>query len=98
MSELSIQNISKSFGNIPVLKNVSLTIRSGEVHALLGKNGAGKSTLMKMVCGDYERDSGSILLNGEPLPIHTPSDAKKSWHRNGCTRSRYGFVSYPIRF
>lgn len=78
MNKLTIQNISKSFGNIPVLKNVSLTIRSGEVHALLGTNGAGKSTLMKIVCGDYERDSGSILLNGEPLAIHTPSDAKKA--------------------
>ena len=78
MKQLTIEKISKSFGTTPVLKNVSLTIHAGEVHALLGTNGAGKSTLMKIVCGDYERDSGSISLNGQPLSIRTPSDAKKA--------------------
>ncbi|MYL65641.1 ATP-binding cassette domain-containing protein [Bacillus hwajinpoensis] len=78
MNQLTIHNISKSFGSTTVLKNVSLTIHAGEVHALLGTNGAGKSTLMKIVCGDYERDSGSISYNGQPLSIRTPSDAKKA--------------------
>ncbi|WP_347552047.1 sugar ABC transporter ATP-binding protein [Pseudalkalibacillus hwajinpoensis] len=78
MSKLAIQNVSKSFGNIPVLTDVSLTIQSGEVHALLGTNGAGKSTLMKIVCGDYTKDSGTISLNDKPLTIHAPADAKKA--------------------
>jgi simple sugar transport system ATP-binding protein len=78
MNELSLVNIQKSFGDQKVLKGVDFTVKSGEVHALLGANGAGKSTLMKILSGDYERDVGSILLNGTEQRFKTPSDAKEA--------------------
>lgn len=78
MNRLSLTNISKSFGQVHVLKDISLTINAGEVHALLGTNGAGKSTLMKIVSGDYPKDSGSLFINNEELSIHSPADAKKA--------------------
>jgi simple sugar transport system ATP-binding protein len=76
MTQLSLSNITKSFGEQKVLKGVDFTINSGEVHALLGANGAGKSTLMKILSGDYERDSGKITIDGKEQIFKTPADAK----------------------
>ena len=61
MSEyiLEMKNICKSFPGVRVLQNVTLQIRAGEVHALMGENGAGKSTLMKILMGIYTADSGT---------------------------------------
>jgi len=64
---LEMKDINKSFFGVRALKNVSLEIRRGEVHCLIGENGAGKSTLMKILSGAYQRDSGQILFNGKPL-------------------------------
>jgi ribose transport system ATP-binding protein len=64
---LEMKNINKSFFGVRALKSVSLEIRRGEVHCLIGENGAGKSTLMKILSGAYQRDSGEILFNGKPL-------------------------------
>ncbi|MFC0189177.1 sugar ABC transporter ATP-binding protein [Fictibacillus aquaticus] len=75
MSSLQLRNIRKSFGRQDVLKGVSLTISPGEVHALLGANGAGKSTLMKILSGDYSKDSGTITLNGSEVSVASPRDA-----------------------
>ena len=76
MSEvLKVQSVSKSFPGVKALQEVSLSLRGGEVQALLGENGAGKSTLMKILYGLYEADQGEVLLNGEPLQIHEPTDA-----------------------
>ncbi len=72
---LELRNISKSFSKITVLNNVSLQIKPGEVHALVGENGAGKSTLMKILMGIYSADEGDILVNGEKVEIHNPKDA-----------------------
>ena len=60
---LEMRNISKSFPGVKALDNVSLTVRPGTVHALMGENGAGKSTLMKCLFGIYHKDSGSIILD-----------------------------------
>ena len=62
---LELSGIKKSFGNIAVLHGVDLTVRAGEVHALLGENGAGKSTLTKILCGILKPSDGEIRINGE---------------------------------
>ena len=73
---LELRHVSKSFGSLKANNGISISIRRGEIHALLGENGAGKSTLMKIIYGLYQRDSGSILVNGAPLPEKfSPLDA-----------------------
>lgn len=72
---LELKNIYKSFPGVKVLEDVTLQVRPGEVHALMGENGAGKSTLMKILMGIYKADQGSIFLEGEETVIHGPKDA-----------------------
>ena len=61
---LTMKDIDKSFPGVHALKKVSLEVRRGEVHALMGENGAGKSTLMKILTGIYSKDSGQIIYDG----------------------------------
>ena len=63
--KIEVKEISKRFGATLALDNVSLTIESGEIHTLVGENGAGKSTLGKIIAGVYQKDSGTILINGQ---------------------------------
>lgn len=72
---LNIQEITKSFPGVIALSEVSLQIRSGQVHVLLGENGAGKSTLIKIITGVYPPNSGSILIDGEEVEITGPDHA-----------------------
>lgn len=72
---LEMRQISKRFPGVVALDDMSLSIRKGDVHAIVGENGAGKSTLMKILSGAYPRDGGDILLNGELVDIRTPTDA-----------------------
>ena len=74
---LELKNISKSFAGVPALRNVSLQIRKGEVHALCGENGAGKSTLIKILSGVYQPDNGDILIQGQKIKNVTPQSANK---------------------
>lgn len=74
---LAMQNISKSFFGVKVLDDVSIDLNSGEVLALLGENGAGKSTLIKILNGDYTRDSGTIVIDGKPVTLDRPRDAEQ---------------------
>lgn len=72
---IEIKHISKSFPGIKANDDISLTLRKGEIHALLGENGAGKSTLMSILFGLYEPDEGEILVNGKLAKIKSPVDA-----------------------
>jgi ribose transport system ATP-binding protein len=73
---LEMKGIGKSFPGVKALQGVSLTVREGEVLALLGENGAGKSTLIKILSGAYTRDEGEILFEGRPVSIRSPEDAQ----------------------
>ncbi|MBI3958501.1 MAG: ABC transporter ATP-binding protein [Chloroflexi bacterium] len=75
IDSLEMRGIVKHFPGVLACDAVDFDIRRGEVHALLGENGAGKSTLMKILYGLYSHDEGTILLNGEPVAIRTPTDA-----------------------
>jgi ribose transport system ATP-binding protein len=74
-SPLVLSNITKSFAGVAALQDVSLEVRAGEIHALLGENGAGKSTLMNVASGTLQPDSGKIEINGEILSSLTPHQA-----------------------
>lgn len=74
---IRMNNISIHFPGVAALKNVSLLVEKGKAHALIGANGAGKSTLMKVLSGAYDHYSGEIYIDGEPVTIRTPKDAKK---------------------
>jgi len=77
VNRVELLNISKSYGGISALKNVSLKVRPGEIHALVGENGAGKSTLMKILSGAVLKDEGTILIDGREAPIRSTHDSKK---------------------
>ena len=66
---LVAEDIAKSYGGVQALKGVSLTLRAGEVHGLVGANGAGKSTLIRILAGLAQPDGGRILLDGAPVAI-----------------------------
>jgi ABC-type sugar transport system ATPase subunit len=72
---LEVKNISKNFGGVQALKNVSIQFFDGEIHGLVGGNGAGKSTLMKIVSGVYSPDKGQIELDGATVAFHRPIEA-----------------------
>lgn len=74
-SILEIQDVSKSFSGVYALKGVRLTVKKGEVHALIGENGAGKSTLMKIILGMHQPNEGSMLFKGETYAPKNPMDA-----------------------
>ncbi len=74
---LEVEHIGKSFGPVKALRDVSFSVRPGEVVALLGDNGAGKSTLVKMISGTLQPDHGRILFEGQPTRIDSPATAKK---------------------
>ena len=70
---LSVEGITKAFGQNEVLKGINLTVNKGDVVALIGGNGAGKSTLMKIIMGIYEADNGQIAIEGTPVKLGKPS-------------------------
>src|SRR5262249_31611948 len=75
MSLLSIASLSKSYGGIAALRDASLDVEAGEVHALMGENGAGKSTLIKILAGAVRADAGKIAIDGAVVSIFSARDA-----------------------
>ncbi|MFI7067623.1 sugar ABC transporter ATP-binding protein [Kribbella sp. NPDC050124] len=72
---LELENISKSYPGVQALNGVNVSIRTGEIHVLVGENGAGKSTLLKTMFGQVIPDTGTIRLDGRQVDLHSPADA-----------------------
>jgi ABC-type sugar transport system ATPase subunit len=75
---IQLEDVSKSYGHVRALEGVSLTVREGETHALVGDNGAGKSTLIKILAGDIRPTSGSVKLNGQKVSFNSPVEAMRA--------------------
>src|SRR5271167_3043695 len=75
-TSLALKGIRKSFDGVVVLDDAEFSGNAGEVHALLGENGAGKSSLMNVAAGLYAPEAGSIAINGEPVSLSGPSEAR----------------------
>lgn len=75
--EITMKGISKAFGSNEVLKGVDLTLKSGEIHALMGENGAGKSTIMNILTGIHKADSGTICVDGREISFKNALEAEK---------------------
>jgi len=75
---IRLEHITKRFGGVTALEDVSFSISRGEVHAIVGENGAGKSTLMKLLAGVQEQDEGNILINGELVHLSSPEISEKN--------------------
>jgi ribose transport system ATP-binding protein len=74
---ISYQSISKRFGGVQALDDVSFSIRKGDIHGLIGENGAGKSTLIKITGGIYRKDQGQVLWEGRPIEVNSPVEAER---------------------
>ena len=77
MSVLELRNISKNFGAIQAVNDVSCTLEPGEVVGLMGDNGAGKSTLVKMIAGNFRPSHGALLMDGREVVMHRPVEARQ---------------------
>ena len=77
MAVLELTNVSKHFGAIHAVNDVSLALEAGEVVGLMGDNGAGKSTLVKMIAGNFPPSTGAIRMDGRDLVMHKPLDARQ---------------------
>jgi simple sugar transport system ATP-binding protein len=89
--DLEVVNMTKRFGTFTALDNVSLHLKPGTFHALLGENGAGKSTLVKCLMGFYTPTSGEVQINGQTRTIASPRDA----HQYGIGMVYQHFTSVP---
>lgn len=74
---LQLSGITKRYPAVVANDGVSLSVRPGEVHAVLGENGAGKSTLMKIIYGAVKPDAGQMLFDGQPVQVRNPQEARQ---------------------
>ena len=71
-----LREVSKAFPGVQALDDVSLSIKAGEIHALIGENGSGKTTLAKCMAGVHQPETGQLLHEGEPVELFHPFDAQ----------------------
>ena len=74
---VSVRDLGKRYGGVVALDGMSLDVRRGQIHAVVGENGAGKSTLMKVLAGIVRPDHGNIVLEGETVTIDSPQAARR---------------------
>ena len=79
---LELDNVSKYFGNIIALQNITTSVNAGEVTCTLGDNGAGKSTFIKILAGVHPYDAGRFLMEGKETKFHSPREAKAAGNRH----------------
>ncbi|MEB4613914.1 ATP-binding cassette domain-containing protein, partial [Leucobacter sp. M11] len=77
-AELAVSGLARRYGAVRALDGVDLSLRPGEVHALLGENGAGKSTLVGALAGMVRPDAGQISLGARPLALRAPAEARRA--------------------
>jgi len=87
-----MKNMTKKYGPIFANKDISFSLKKGEVHAIIGENGAGKTTLMRMLYGMEQADSGEVLIDGKKVSFHSPSDAIN--HRIGMVHQHFMLFPY----
>jgi simple sugar transport system ATP-binding protein len=87
---VQMSGITKSFGSVAALNKVDLTVKAGEIHAIVGENGAGKSTLMKVLFGAYQADSGTISVCGNP--VHIKSQVQAAAVGIGMVSQHYSII------
>src|ERR1700716_3532993 len=75
---LEARGVARQFGPVVALRSADLSVRAGEIHALMGANGAGKSTLVKILTGDVTPNAGVILLDGKEVRFASPASARKA--------------------
>lgn len=91
MPLLEMKHVTKAFFGVCANEDVSLTVETGEIHALLGENGAGKTTLMNILFGIYQADAGEIIFKGEPVQFLSPGDAIA--HGIGMVHQHFSLVN-----
>ena len=96
---IEAHNIFKHFDGVHALSGVNLSVKTGEIHALLGENGAGKSTLVKVITGIYAPDSGEIRRNGGSLPgaLHHPLNKRGRKYLVGRANPQQGRLRPVVR-
>ena len=72
---LSLQGVSKRYGAVQAVRDITLECRAGEIHAVVGENGSGKSTLLGIASGSVEQDKGRVFIGGKPLRTDSPAKA-----------------------
>ncbi len=77
-SLLELRDVAKRFGSVVALRSAALSVRAGEIHALMGANGAGKSTLVKIITGVFPSDAGSLILAGTARRFRSPAEARRA--------------------
>ena len=103
MSLLELRNVSKHFGAIHALNEVTLSLEPGQVVGLMGDNGAGKSTLVKVIAGNFPPSHGEILIDGKAVHFSKPVDARARGKRKGAKQGladviERGFFANTIAF